>query len=247
MLKRFFASLPAFVITVVKLFLLQFLTLSLCRVIFYFAFKTIDVNPLNSFIILKAFRMGFEFDMVASTYAMLLPTLLLLLNEFFYKKFLAFYRLAFVVTLIIFWLYAFISCADFPYYKQFGSHLNRQAFLWAASPGFVLSLIFGNISYYGYLFLFILFAVIIYKVVKKIFAAHVLHLQHIPYKPLRTLVAAIVLTPFLIVGARGRLSSKSTTHEGLAIVSENLFVNQVALNPNFTLFRSLLFQKIKKL
>lgn len=245
MLKRFFASLPAFIITVVKLFLLQFLILSVCRIIFYFAFKTTDVNPLNSSVILKAFRMGVEFDMVATTYALLLPTFLLLVNEFFYKRTLAFHRTAFIVTVIIFWLYAFVSCADFPYYKQFGSHLNRQAFLWAASPDFVLGMIFGTVSYYGYLFIFLLLAFLIFKTVKKIFQQQLLHLNKISFKPLRTVIAMVLLVPFIIAGARGRLSGKSTTHEGLAIVSDNLFVNQVALNPDFTLFRSLLFQKVK--
>lgn len=154
MLNKFSALLPAFIVTVVKLFFLQFILLGLCRLGFYFAFKTIDGSEMDGFIILKAFRMGFEFDMVASTYALFLPTFLLLVNEFLYKKTLIVYKTAFISTLVIFWLYAFVSAADFPYYKQFGSHLNKQAFLWAASPGFVLKLIFGNISYYGYMFLF---------------------------------------------------------------------------------------------
>ncbi|MBA3664264.1 MAG: LTA synthase family protein [Bacteroidetes bacterium] len=246
MLKKFYSNIPAFFITVFKLFLLEFLLLTLCRFIFYFGFKTPDASAIDGAIVFKAFRMGFEFDMVASTYAMLLPTALLLLNEFFSRRTRVFYKAAFVFTLTIFWLYAFISAADFPYYKQFASHLSRQAFMWAASPGFVLELIFGNFSYYGYLFLFLLFAYTIYRLVKKIFLSHQLRLQTNEYKPLRIALYGILIIPFLIIGARGRLSSKSTTHEGLAIVSDNLFINQVALNPNFTMFRSLLFQKVKK-
>ena len=245
MLNKFFTSLPAFIVTVVKLFLLQFVLLELCRLGFYFAFKTIDGAEMDVLIILKAFRMGLEFDMVASTYALFLPTFLLLVNEFLYKKTRILHKAAFVITLLIFWLYAFISAADFPYYKQFGSHLNKQAFLWAASPGFVLKLIFGNISYYGYMFLFFVFAFVIYKLVKRFYAEHLLRLQNRNDGSLKTSLFALLLIPFLIAGARGRLSGKSTTHEGLAIVSDNLFVNQIALNPNFTLFRSLFFQKVR--
>ncbi|MCC6369883.1 MAG: sulfatase-like hydrolase/transferase [Bacteroidia bacterium] len=245
MIKRLTKFLPTYIITIVKLFLLEFLILSICRVIFYFGFKTIDVGSIDGIVILKAFRMGFEFDMVASTYAMLLPTLLLFLNELFYQKTMVFHKLAFVITTVIFWLYAFISASDFPYYLQFGSHLNKQAFLWAASPAFVLKLIFGSFSYYGYLFLFLAFAYVIYKVVKRIFSAAALQLKEKSGISLKTGLSFLLLIPFLIIGARGRLSSKSTTHEGLAIVSDNLFVNQVALNPNFTMFRSLLFQKVK--
>ena len=49
-------------------------------------------------------------------------TLFILLNALLYKKTLFFYKAGLVVTLIIFWLYALISAADFPYYHQFGSH-----------------------------------------------------------------------------------------------------------------------------
>lgn len=245
MFKKIFNQLPTFLITIAKLFFLEFLILSLCRLFFYVSFKTTDSAEVSSFVILHAFRMGMEFDMVATTYSLLLPALFILLSELFHKKTELFYKIALVTTLIIFWLYAFISAADFPYYKQFSSHLNKQAFLWADSPAFVLSLIFGNISYYGYLFLFVIFAVIIYKAVRKIYAQHLVRLNTHDYKTMRVLLCTVLFIPFIIAGARGRLSSKSTTHEGLAIVSNNLFINQVALNPNFTLFRSLLFQKVK--
>lgn len=189
--------------------------------------------------------MGFEFDMVAATYALLLPTLLLLLNQIFHRKTLFFHKAAFITTILIFWLYALISAADFPYFYQFGSHLSKQAFLWAASPAFVIQLILGNFSYYGYFFLFILFAFIIYKIVKNIFQNSLLSLKQYTHAPLKLIISTLLLIPFLITGARGRLSSKSTTHEGMAIVSDNVFLNQLALNPNFTMFRSLLFRKVK--
>lgn len=236
---------PTFIITLVKLFLLEFALLSVCRLFFYFSFKTLDVSALENKLILNAFRMGFEFDMVATTYALFLPALLVMINQFVYKKTLFFHQAAFIVTLIIFSLYALISAADFPYFQQFGSHLSKQAFLWAASPGFVIRLILGNVSYYGYFALFILFVFVIYKGLKAIYNEALKDLQQKSHKPLGLVVAIIFVVPFLIVGARGRLSGKSTTHEGLAIVSDNLFVNQVALNPNFTMFRSLFFQKVK--
>jgi phosphoglycerol transferase MdoB-like AlkP superfamily enzyme len=245
MFKKALDTIPSFIITLVKLFLLEFFILEFCRLIFYFHFKTIDGSNIDTLVVLKAFYMGLEFDMVAGTYALFLPTLLLLLNELFHKRTLVFHNAAFVATLVIFWLYAFISAADFPYYAQFNSHLNKQAFLWAASPAFVLKLIFGNISYYGYMFLFLVFAVFIFRVSKKIYSDHLQRLNHLNFKPLRILVATLLLVPFLIAGARGRLGAKSTLHEGLAIVSDNLFINQVALNPNFTFFRSALFQKVK--
>lgn len=244
-MRKFLSQVPSFIITAAKLFLLEFMILVLCRIIFFFALKTPDVSQVPVTTVLWAFRMGFEFDMIATCYAISLPCLLLLLNEFFNKRSLFFHQAGFLVTLLIFWLYAFVSAADFPYFNQFGSHLSRQAFLWTASPGFILKMIFGTVSYYGYLFLFVLFAVAIYMALKRIYRSHLARLREHSFSPVRNAVFAVALVPLLIVGSRGRTSGKSTTHEGLAIVSDNSFVNQIALNPDFTLFRSLLFQKVK--
>ncbi|MGZ4095268.1 MAG: LTA synthase family protein [Bacteroidia bacterium] len=245
MLKKITTAFPPFFTTIFTLFCLEFFILTFCRFFFYFIFKSPETASAGNSVILHAFLTGMEFDMVASTYAILLPLFLLLLTEFTFKKTLFFHKAALVCTVIIFWLYALVSAADFPYYKQFASHLNKQAFIWAESPAFVLKLIFGNISYYGYLFLFIIFALLIYRAVKKIFAAHGQRLRNAELKPIKISLYILLIVPFVIIGARGRISGKSTTHEGLAIVSDNLFVNQIALNPNFTLFRSLLFQKVK--
>ena len=245
MFKKPLNVLPAFLITTFKLFFLEFFILSFCRIVFYFSFKTTDGSDISSFIILKAFRMGMEFDMVTSTYAVFLPATLLILNEFFFGKTDLIYKLAFSATLVIFWTYALVSAADLPYYKQFGSHLNKHAFLWAASPGFVLRMILGNVSYYGYLFMFFILAIFIYKRIKKMERNYLDYFATHHQKPWQTGVFIAFFIPVFVLGARGRSSPKSVTHEGLAIVSDNLFVNQIALNPNFTLFRSLLSQKIK--
>ena len=245
MSKKLFSYLPSFFITAFKLFFLQFFILSVCRIIFYVIFKPSGDSEITSTVILKAFGMGMEFDMVTSTYALILPAFFLLINEFSFKKTLLFHKAGCVVTIFIFYLYALASCADFPYFKQFSTHLNKQAFLWADSPVFVLKLIFGNVSYYGYLFIFILLCLFIFKMLKRIYDDNLTRLKQIEFTPVKVSVFALLIVPLIIIGARGRLSGKSTTHEGLAIVSDNLFVNQIALNPNFTLFRSLLFQKVK--
>jgi phosphoglycerol transferase MdoB-like AlkP superfamily enzyme len=246
MFKKYFSAPSPFFTTAIKLFALQFILLSIFRLCFYLVFKstagpTVDDNDIH-----WAFIMGLQFDLVASTYALLLPVFLLVLNGFFYRQTLVFYRLAFISTLLIFWLYALVSAADFPYFKQFGSHLNKQAFLWVESPHFVIRLIFGNLAYYGYLILFLVLAVVIHLIIRKIYRKHLVVTSERQPKAVKTSLYGLLLVPLLIGGARGRLSDKSTTHEGLAIVSDNLFVNQIALNPNFTFFRSLLFQKVKK-
>jgi phosphoglycerol transferase MdoB-like AlkP superfamily enzyme len=236
---------PWLIVSAAQLFLIEFILLSGFRLVFYLALKTPDVSLQPGETILRAFRMGLEFDMVATTYALLLPVFLLVLHQLLHKKTRFFNRAGFMITVTILILYAFISCADLPYFKQFGSHLNKQAFLWNASPAFVLQLIFGSFSYYGYLFLFMLLGYFLYRAVKKVFDVNLEKVDEQDARWGRVVISLVLLAPFMVAGARGRLSGKSTTHEGLAIVGDNLFVNQVALNPNFTLFRSLLFQKVR--
>jgi len=246
MFKQTARTLPSFALTAIQLFLLGVLMLTFCRILFYSAFRTFETGAIHLSVILKAFVMGMAFDVTTTVYALFLPVFLLILNEFFHTRRLVFFKAARAVTILIFWIYAFISAADFPYYKQFGSHLNRQAFLWAASPDFVLRLIFGNISYYGYLFLFLFFAAVLYKIIQRIFKAQLVRQQSADHnKTWHIVLTTLVLAGLMVLGARGRLSHKSTIHEGLALVSDNLFVNQVALNPDFTFFRSVFFQKVK--
>ena len=245
MLKRLFIYLPFFISATALLFLLEFLTLNLCRITFYFFFFFSSLSDVSSRTILWAFRMGLEFDMMICTYALFLPAVLLFINEFVYVKTKVVYYTALSLTLIIFWIYALVSAADMPFFKQFGNHLNRQAFLWAESPGFVLRLIFGNISYYGYLIFFLVVAFLKFRTIRWIFKLAGERLEPGKRALARNIISFVLLVPFMIAGARGRLSPKSTSHEGLAIMGDNLFVNQIALNPNFTLFRSLFFQKVK--
>lgn len=244
-IKKIKHYLPVFIPLVIKLFLIEFLLLNGCRLVFYFAFRTQDTAQVGAAQVLMAFVRGFEFDMVISTYALILPILLLWLNNYFFGRTKLFHNAALVSTIALFGIYALVSAADFPYFNQFRSHLNRQAFLWADSPGFVIKLILGTPSYYAYAAVFLLLLFCIYRLCRRVFntAARDYPEQNDSY--LKTTLGFVVLLPFVVLGARGRLALKSTSHEGRAIVSDNLFINQVALNPNYTLFRSLFFQKVK--
>jgi phosphoglycerol transferase MdoB-like AlkP superfamily enzyme len=190
-----------------------------------------------------AFVRGLEFDTVATTYILFLPFLLLVFNELLHRRTAAFHHASFYCTALLFSIYLFASCADLPYFRQFGSHLNRQAFIWNESPGFVLGMIFGSVGYYGYLLLFFLAEFIMLRLLRRIFASNTQMVTNREIGVKWSLFYFLLAIPFLIVGARGRISMKSTTHEGRAIVSDSPALNQVALNANFTLFRSLFFQK----
>jgi phosphoglycerol transferase MdoB-like AlkP superfamily enzyme len=244
MIKKIFKGVPPFILVSVSLFLLQMGLLLLCRLAFYVFFKTADSITYGTGPVVQAFTAGISFDLVASSYALFLPAILLVCEAFIQPKTGRIRRFIFMTTVVIFWIFALVSMADFPYYKQFGSHLNKQAFLWAASPGYLLGLIFGDISYYGYLGLFILLAYVEYGLIKTIiYRDNSLGRQAFSVRA--NLLWLLMLVPAIIYASRGRISTKSTTHEGMAIVSDNQFLNQIALNPNFTFFRAVFFQKIK--
>lgn len=240
-----FRKVPTFFIVFIKLFLLEFICLALFRIAFFLIFKhhmTSDSDIAN---ILKAFFVSWRFDMVTSLYALYMPLIWIILNEWFEKKTKWFHLMGYYTSLILFSIFLFISVADFPYFNQFQSHLNKQALLWNDHIGFAIRLILGNIAYYGYFFLFLFLAYIQFRIIRIIFLSSKIRSATYPSSIFSRIIFIIILIPFIIMGSRGRLSFKSSTHEGLAIVSEDNFINQIALNPNFTFFRSIFYQKNK--
>lgn len=246
MLKKNHGILPPFVIILIKLFGFQVVAFSVFRLIFYFGMKPDVLTGVTNQQIAFAFLRGLNFDILICTYALVLPFLLLLLNDIFSK------RTPFFLSTIARWwvivaytLMALVSVADLPYFRQFNNHLNRHAFLWTDSPGFVLGLIFGTFSIYGFLILFAVQSFIIYRVVQYVFKKYAVQLSEIGAAPRKTIVWGFVLVPFIVGGVRGRVSSKSVLHEGMTIVSDNMFLNSVALNPNYSLMKSLAERKTK--
>jgi phosphoglycerol transferase MdoB-like AlkP superfamily enzyme len=140
-----------------------------------------------------------------------------------------------------------VSVANIPYFAQFGSHLNKNALLWNENPGFVLGMIFGNFSYWGYLLLFTVVVIAAILVSKKFYRDFQERRQSYKFPGLLfSLVFFVFLAALTTLGARGRTSDRSALHEGLSIVSQNNFVNQVAINPNFTFWKSVFYNKNKQ-
>lgn len=215
------------------------------RFVFYFLFRHEINSNISNETILNAFSTAWHFDMVTSIYLTYLPLLWLVLDEWLSFKTNIFQRLAYYSSIVLYTLFLFISVTDLPYYNQFHSHLNKQALLWDDQLGFAVKLIFGNIVYYGYFFIFLVLAWIQLKIIQNIFKQHQKHKEQ-KSSIMTKMVFMVFMVPFEIFGSRGRVSFKSTAHEGLAIVSENQFINQIALNPQFTFFRSTLFHRFRE-
>lgn len=232
-------SLPPFFTLVLKLAGCYLLFFFCCRLLFcYFDVPATNQEPPADYA--YAFFMGLRFDLIITAYVLMLPALLFFIHQVFLRHS---HWLIHGVK-VYFWLVTalvfFITCADIPYFSQFGSHISKSVFAWRLTPGYTLALIFSNFFYWGFSLVFLLFFVVfifflnrsINNYYRKLAAAE-------SQSRSAALVFVLIMAALLVVMARGRLSAKSPMHEGMAIVGQNAFVNQVPLNPNFTLIKSL--------
>ncbi len=189
--------------------------------------------------------MGLEFDTAVFCWITYFVVLIWSIAHFFDQKKL--YAFGFYSFLILQLLYHFICVADIPYFKQFGTHLNKNAFLWSENPDFAAGVIFGSFSYWGFFILYFLIGSILIIASKKMFFGFKQReLDQPKVKWYYSLLIFTLLSALVTLGSRGRTSARSGLHEGLSIVSSNNFINQIAINPNFTFWKTVLYNKNKK-
>ena len=247
MLDKLIQKIPAHFKFLIKLYLLNLIVFLFIRSVFYFINKSSDAANVSFFDQLMAFRMGLEFDTAVFCWIAFLPTLLFSVSHFLEHKIKSIYVFGFYSFVGLELIYFFVSVANIPYFSQFGTHLNKNALLWSEDPGFIIGMIFGNFSYWGYLLLYFLIAFVFIKISKKLF--NKFQAQIITDKQNKKVFVAIMFVVFSVIvtiGARGRTSDRSGLHEGLAIVSQNAFVNQLAINPNFTFWKTVIYNKGNK-
>ncbi|MBL7935572.1 MAG: sulfatase-like hydrolase/transferase [Bacteroidia bacterium] len=235
---------PAHIKLLVKLYVFNLILFFCIRFLFYHFNKSSDVSEVPFFEKLMAFRMGLEFDTAVFCWIAYLPILLWSIAYLLKQQRL--YSIGFYSFLVLILIYFFVDIADIPYFKQFGTHLNRNAFLWNENPTFAAGVIFGSFSYWGFFLVFFIITFIILKFYKKVFITFKTQLkQQVHPKWYYAILAFILLSVFVTLGARGRTSDRSGLHEGLSIVSQNNFINQIAINPNFTFWKTVLYNKNK--
>lgn len=195
-------------------------------------------------LLLGAFFMGFRFDTVISCYILSLPVFIIgvcILFRWFRKPVLpiVYGYIGFMFAM------AFLICAaDVPFFSYFFERLNDTIFNWSGHAGFGFRMVWENPRFYLFFFVFIIVASAYLLVLKRIYKRHSDHWQNIYAAPA---CKQWLLLPFILViwaatflGIRGRLAQKTPIIPGAAYFSANPFINQMGLNPVFTLMRSLL-------
>lgn len=205
-------------------------------ILFFTELQRIDSFQAEFINILKAFIMGVRFDLVISGYILVLPFLILSVLFILGKNIVWLRKFVFYWIFILYTLAFMICAADIPYFNQFFSRFSVAAFQWVDSPVFMIKMIFQEPRYFIIIIPLIIFLFFFYKILKKIFrtSPEPQAAVHLSLK----IIISIVALGIIFIGIRGRLQEKAPIKVGTAYFSDNAFLNQLGLNPVFTLMRS---------
>lgn len=232
---------PVFVKITVKLYLLLIAIYTAFRVALLLL--NLDrVGETTFWEVCQAFIMGVRFDIVTIGFVIAIPTIILTFFSFFGKKSRLFEQIYTWVLTVCFTITFGICAADIPYFDQFFDRFNITAFEWMATGDsvFVFKMIWEEPTYIlmmlpvlacGFIFWF--FA---HRIIKRSTGWESVNYVHYG-------VATVLLWGLIFIGMRGRLNEKSPIMVGTAYFGNNAMLNQLGLNPNFTLVRSWLDSK----
>jgi len=232
-----FKYIPNTIIQFVKIYFTAIIFFTFFRLILFFTEigRITDSTGIND--ILYAFLMGLRFDIVISGYILILPYILLIVFSFFKTNFKIINKIAFNFISTLFSL-AFLVCAiDIPYFNQFFSRFSVTAFEWINNKMFIFKMVIEEPRYWLILIPLFFLNYLFIKILKKIFL-------HFPNSSTKTsplyIIFSLLFLGLIFLGIRGRIDEKSPILIGTAYFSNNAFLNQLGLNPNFTLMRSYL-------
>lgn len=190
--------------------------------------------------IVKAFIMGVRFDIVISGYILLLPYITLTIYSLIKPRINKIKTVVFFYILIFFSLSLTLCAIDVPFFNQFFSRLSVTALEWINSPVFIFKMVFQEPKYWIITIPLILCVFVFYKILKRIFNES---FENNHTKTSVHIIRSVIFLFFILVGIRGRVEEKSPIRVGTAYFSNNAFLNQLGLNPNFTFIRSYLDSK----
>jgi phosphoglycerol transferase MdoB-like AlkP superfamily enzyme len=224
---------------VISLYLLSLFVFFIFRLALFLTQFNPAVRAAGFINIIHAFFIGIRFDIVITGYIIVLPYLLLSLLSLINKRKNLVNQVVFYYSFILISLAFSVAAADIPYFNQFYSRFSVTAFEWFNSPAFVFKMIFEEPRYWLVMIPLIAIIYFTYKTLRhlwKLWGNAEIQKGNLPMK----LVVSILFLGFILLGIRGRTEIKSPIRVGTAYFTNNAFLNQLGLNPNFTLIRSYL-------
>jgi phosphoglycerol transferase MdoB-like AlkP superfamily enzyme len=233
-------KLPANLVLFVKIYLIVLPIFSLFRVILLIT-ELNRIQDAPALDIMQAFIMGLRFDIVISGYILSVSFILLSIvyiikgNTSISRLFLSGIKYFIMAMFAL----AFAVCAaDIPYFNHFFSRFTITAFEWIDNPEFVFKMIVQEPYYWASIVPFTLMLIAFGKLIQKSFS--VFSSTHTYIKRQVVFLSSLLFLSLMLLGVRGRVDEKSPIRIGTAYFSNNPFLNQLGLNPNFTLMRSFL-------
>lgn len=226
------------ILLVAKIYLLAIALFFVFRLILFITqLDRLDFDQIGLSTILNAFLIGVRFDIVISGYIMILPAFIFIVSDFFKTKNHLLYKILFYWVFVLYSLAFLICAADIPYFNQFFSRFSVTAFEWADNPAFIFKMIFQEPKYFLYIIPFLIIIIVFYKILKSFISKTKPSVKTNIF--LKIFIYLIFLS-VLFIGIRGRLAKKSPIRVGTAYFCNDPFLNQLGLNPVFTLIRSYL-------
>lgn len=212
-------------------FLLLIFTVS--RLIFYFLFVQADVPG-------AVFRTGFEFDLMAASYLIALPFLLVCISFFTGEKAgKALKSTAHTLMIITLISTIIIVTADFPFYHFFHSRITTAALLWIEDFGQSMRFMFSEKLFLPYIAAACGFVFLIAIMLRKVRKSFLNGNDNNNYRwPVLILASAL-----LFYGMRGARLYRPPGMKD-AFFSNNSDINQMSLNPVYTWYDSFGFFKL---
>lgn len=232
--------LPVFVGVLAKVYLSAVVVLSFFRLVL-FLYAAPDSLKLFDGTTLIAFRIGLQFDSVILAYILALPLVLLFVQSQLANRSKVIPYFVILLLTLLLPVLILLVIADIPYFTFFNNRITESAFQWMSSPKIVFGMIAGNIQNLIFLIVAILaFSIGAWKVNKSL--KH--KLFNADWEAGKGLIQRLVsVVSFLLMGAlcffglRGRMDAPIRT--GDAFYCTDPFLNQLGLNPGFTLMKSL--------
>lgn len=215
-------------------------------IVFFFAFRLLllvvsvcsgNVQASFGSELAKSFLVGLQFDSCVCCYLLSLPLIGVLIGDLFRLKSKLFYKIIHILTCSLFCVAFLISAADIPYYNNFFAHLNATIFSYFSTLDFLVKMIFQEVGFFVY---FLLFAAVCigYVLLMNRNYKRTLCQNTKPLRLVKAIPLAVVCIALCAVGMRGRLAAKSPLRVGTAYHCNDAFLNNLGLNPTFTLFKS---------
>jgi phosphoglycerol transferase MdoB-like AlkP superfamily enzyme len=198
--------------------------------------------------------MGLRFDSVISCYIFVFPLLVVCTFTIIGKQ-PQLLKKGLAIFFSIFYGISFIICiADILYFGYFFKHLNASIFNWTGEQSFVTEMLLKDkISLLALalsVIIPLLFSFFVFKILKRFLNEK--EKEEAGEKKswayyTRLGICSVLILCLCILGIRGRLAVKSPIRVGTAYFSNNLFINELGLNPVFYFLRSILdSQSMKK-